>query len=109
MKFKLLDIINYTMDCGLFGVRFLFLGMKKERCSMDELFIYFATPPFEDFLASAGRVAVTEGGDLGGLGVIPQQAFWPVRSGQNRKTCICLHCLPVVIRNILLAFLLELW
>ena len=33
------------MDCGLFGVRFLFLGMKKERCSMDELFIYFATPP----------------------------------------------------------------
>ena len=34
------------MDCGLFGVRFLFLGMKKERCSMDELFIYFATPPF---------------------------------------------------------------
>ena len=49
--------------------------------------------PFEDFLASAGRVAVTEGGDLGGLGVIPQQAFWPDCSGQNRKTCICLHCL----------------
>ena len=47
------------------------------------------------FLASAGRVAVTEGGDLGGLGVIPQQAFWPVQSGQNRKTCICLHCLPI--------------
>ena len=47
------------------------------------------------FLASTGRVAVTEGGDLGGLGVIPQQAFWPVQSGQNRKTCICLHCLPV--------------
>ena len=37
--------------------------------------------PFEDFLASAGRVAVTEGGDLGGLGVIPQQAFWPMQSG----------------------------
>ena len=37
--------------------------------------------PFEDFLASAGRVAVTEGGDLGGLGVIPQQAFWPDCSG----------------------------
>ncbi len=51
--------------------------------------------PFEDFLASAGRVAVTEGGDLGGLGVIPQQAFWPEQSGQNRKTCICLHCLPI--------------
>ena len=49
----------------------------------------------KDFLASAGRVAVTEGGDLGGLGAIPQQAFWPVQSGQNRKTCICLHCLPV--------------
>ena len=47
------------------------------------------------FLASTGRVAVTEGGDLGGLGVIPQQAFWPVQSGQNRKTCICLHCLRV--------------
>ena len=33
------------------------------------------------------------GDDLGGLGGIPQQAFWPVQSGQNRKTCICLHCL----------------
>lgn len=50
------------------------------------------------FLASAGRVAVTEGGDLGGLGVIPQQAFWSVQSGQNRKTCICLHCLPILSR-----------
>lgn len=50
------------------------------------------------FLASTGRVAVTEGGDLGGLGVIPQQAFWPVQSGQNRKTCICLHCLPFLSR-----------
>ena len=38
------------------------------------------------------------GDDLGGLGVIPQQAFWPVQSGQNRKTCICLHCLPVLSR-----------
>ena len=54
--------------------------------------------PFEDFLASAGRVAVTEGGDLGGLGVIPQQAFWPEQSSQNRKTCICLHCLPQLSR-----------
>ena len=35
------------MDCGLFGVRFLFLGIKKERCSIDELLIYFATPPPE--------------------------------------------------------------
>ena len=34
------------MDYGLFGVRFLFLGMKRERCSIDELLIYFATPPF---------------------------------------------------------------
>ena len=31
------------------------------------------------FSTSAGCVAVTEGGDLGGLGVIPQQAFWRVR------------------------------
>ncbi len=38
------------------------------------------------------------GDDLGGLGGIPQQAFWPVQSGQNRKTCICLHCLPVLSR-----------
>ena len=38
------------MDCGLFGVRFLFLGMKKERCSMDELFIYFATPPVFNYI-----------------------------------------------------------
>ena len=34
------------MDYGLFGVRFLFLDMKMERCSIDELLIYFATPPF---------------------------------------------------------------
>ena len=43
------------MDCGLFGVRFLFLGMKKERCSMDELFIYFATPPFVSSLGKQGQ------------------------------------------------------
>ena len=40
------------MDYGLFGVRFLFLGMKRERCSIDELLIYFATPPF---LQSIGK------------------------------------------------------
>lgn len=80
--------------------------MKKESCRAITNSAAFL---LKIFLASAGRVAVTEGGDLGGLGVIPQQAFWPVQSGQNRKTCICLHCLPVVIRNILLAFLLELW
>ncbi len=40
-------ISNYTMDYGLFGVRFLFLDMKMERCSIDELLIYFATPPFD--------------------------------------------------------------
>ena len=49
--------------------------------------------PFEDFLASAGRVAVTEGGDLGGLGVIPQQAFWRVETRQNRKHVhVCIAC-----------------
>ena len=37
------------MDYGLFGVRFLFLDMKMERCSIDELLIYFATPPFMHF------------------------------------------------------------
>ena len=38
------------------------------------------------------------GDDLWGLGGIPQQAFWPVQFGQNRKTCICLHCLLVLSR-----------
>ena len=65
--------------------------MKKESCRAITNSAAFL---LKIFLASAGRVAVTEGGDLGGLGVIPQQAFWPVQSGQNRKTCICLHCLP---------------
>ena len=41
------------------------------------------------FSTSAGCVAVTEGGDLGDLGGIPQQAFWAVQSGQNRETYIC--------------------
>lgn len=63
--------------------------------------------PFEDFLASAGRVAVTEGGDLGGLGVIPQQAFWPDCSGQNRKTCICLHCLPICENTIIQFYIVK--
>lgn len=35
----------YTIDYGLFGVRFLFSDMKKDRRSIDELLIYFATPP----------------------------------------------------------------
>ena len=37
------------------------------------------------------------GDDLGGLGGIPQQAFWPVQSGQNRKhvhVCIACHFYP---------------
>lgn len=34
------------MDYGPFGVRFLFFNTKKERRSIDELLIYFATPPF---------------------------------------------------------------
>lgn len=59
------------------------------------------------FLASTGRVAVTEGGDLGGLGVIPQQAFWPVQSGQNRKTCICLHCLPICENTIIQFYIVK--
>lgn len=33
------------MDYGPFGVRFLFFNTKKERRSIDELLIYFATPP----------------------------------------------------------------
>ena len=45
------------------------------------------------FSASAGRAAVTEGGDLGGLGVIPQQAFWRVETRQNRKHVhVCIAC-----------------
>ena len=36
------------MDYGPFGVRFLFFNTKKERRSIDELLIYFATPPFYD-------------------------------------------------------------
>lgn len=35
------------MDYGPFGVRFLFFNTKKERRSIDELLIYFATPPFQ--------------------------------------------------------------
>ena len=69
--------------------------MKKESCRAITNSAAFL---LKIFLASAGRVAVTEGGDLGGLGVIPQQAFWPDCSGQNRKTCICLHCLPFLSR-----------
>lgn len=38
------------MDYGPFGVRFLFFNTKKERRSIDELLIYFATPPFYLFL-----------------------------------------------------------
>ena len=34
------------MDYGPFGVRFLFFNTKKERRSIDELLIYFATPSF---------------------------------------------------------------
>ena len=40
------------MDYGLFGVRFLFLDMKMERCSIDELLIYFATPPLSVCIVS---------------------------------------------------------
>ena len=81
--------------------------MKKESC---RAIINSAAFLLKIFLASAGRVAVTEGGDLGGLGVIPQQAFWPVQSGQNRKTCICLHCLPIcanLFRKTIIKFLLT--
>ena len=38
-------IINYTMDCGLFGVRFLLLGIKRELLLHRCLLIYFATAP----------------------------------------------------------------
>ena len=37
------------MDYGPFGVRFLFFNTKKERRSIDELLIYFATPPYPAF------------------------------------------------------------
>ena len=45
------------MDYGLFGVRFLFFNTKKERRSIDELLIYFATPPiiFTDNILSKCR------------------------------------------------------
>ena len=47
------------MDYGLFGVRFLFLDTKKERCSIDESLIYFATPPFlQKTLKNAGCVDI---------------------------------------------------
>ena len=38
-------ILNYTMDCGLFGVRFLLLGIKRELLLHRCLLIYFATAP----------------------------------------------------------------
>ena len=38
------------------------------------------------------------GDDLGGLGVILQQAFWRVENPPKSQTCICLHCLPILSR-----------
>ena len=53
-------------------------------------------------LASAGCAAVTERDDLGGLGVIPQQAFWWVENPPKSQTCTCLHCLPPILSQILI-------
>ena len=49
--------------------------------------------PFEDFFSVRRTRGRHRRWRSWGFGVIPQQAFWPVQSGQNRKTCICLHCL----------------
>ena len=45
------------MDYGPFGVRFLFFNTKKERRSIDELLIYFATAPF---LLSGGHLFILQ-------------------------------------------------
>ena len=48
------------MDYGPFGVRFLFFNTKKERRSIDELLIYFATPPFYIFHNLVGSKQLPE-------------------------------------------------
>ena len=41
-------ILNYTMDCGLFGVRFLFLGHKNGAAApVDYYLSTFATAPWQ--------------------------------------------------------------
>ena len=52
--------------------------------------------PFEDFLAFAGRVAVTEGGDLGGLGGIPNKHFGRIAPAKIAKhVYVCIACQSV--------------
>ena len=41
-----LVILNYTMDCGLFGVRFLFLGIKMELLLHRLITHLFCNSPF---------------------------------------------------------------
>lgn len=40
-----LVILNYTMDCGLFGVRFLFFGYKNGAAAPVDYLSTFATAP----------------------------------------------------------------
>ena len=72
-----------------------FLLCKKTLCEwtnhLHRVFLLF----MEKFSASAGRAAVTKETILRAWGVSLSKHFWSVQSGQNRKTCICLHCLPI--------------
>lgn len=52
-------------------------------------------------------MAVTEGGDFGGLGVIPQQAFWRVENPPKSQTCTCLHCLPICENTIIQFYIVK--
>ena len=67
--------------------------MKKESCRAITNSAAFL---LKIFLASAGRVAVTEGDDLGGLGVIPQQAFCRCNPAKIAKhVYVCIACQTV--------------
>ena len=63
--------------------------------------------PFEDFLASAGRVAVTEGGDLGGLGVINKHfgRIAPAKIAKHVYVCIACRYVKELIVNYFLVVL----
>ena len=64
--------------------------MKKESCGVSNCSAAFL---LKIFLTSAGRVAVTEGDDLGGLGVIPQQAFCRCNPAKIAKhVYVCIAC-----------------
>ena len=74
------------MDYGPFGVRFLFFNTKKERRSIDELLIYFATPPFSLSQRQAQCLTETEGFE-------PSCRFDPTNAFRVRRVTASSLCL----------------